>query len=64
MGREELRGDPRRQAVASLRAYEYQIWQTIHGWLELSDNEIIVVERIEDYDKVSGELAIHDRQVG
>jgi hypothetical protein len=53
MEREELRGDPRRQAVAPLRAYEYQIWQTIHAWLELSDKEIIFVEGIEDYDKVS-----------
>ena len=35
-----LHGDPKRQAVDSLRGYVYQIWHSVHAWLELADEEI------------------------
>ncbi len=52
-----LKGDPRRQAVASLRGYEYQIWHTVHDWLDLREHEAIFVEGAEDFDKVSRDAA-------
>jgi energy-coupling factor transporter ATP-binding protein EcfA2 len=48
-----LAGDPRRQAVAALRGYEYQIWHTVHDWLELKGDELLFVEGAEDFDVVS-----------
>jgi tetratricopeptide (TPR) repeat protein len=66
MKRYGLRGDKRRQAVSSLRAYEYQLWRTLHAWLELSEGELIFVEGVEDYDRQSGRRAelvqIKDKQ--
>jgi hypothetical protein len=39
--------------VASLRGYEYQIWHTVHAWLELKGEELLFVEGAEDFDVVS-----------
>ena len=47
-------GHPARQATAPLRAYNYQIWRTIHAWLELDGDELIVIEGVEDFDIVAG----------
>lgn len=47
-----LYGDPRRQAVDSLRGYVYQIWHSVHAWLELADEEILFLEGAEDFDIV------------
>ena len=52
-----LAGDPRRQAVAALRGYEYQIWHTVHDWLELKDDALLFVEGAEDFDVVSATSA-------
>jgi hypothetical protein len=45
-----LIADPKRQAVASLRGYAYQIWQSLYAWLCLEENEILYLEGAEDYD--------------
>ena len=51
----ELPGDPRRQAVASLRGAIYQAWCSIDEWLRLSTaDEVIYLEGAEDFDIVSG----------
>ena len=50
-----LAGNPRRQAVAALRGYVYQIWHTVHAWLDLKDDDLLFVEGAEDFDVVSGE---------
>ena len=39
-----LQGDPSRQAVALFKGIDYQIWQTVLAWMDLSESEILVVE--------------------
>lgn len=39
----------KRQAVASLRGYAYQIYQTLNAWLTLKDEEILLLEVAEDF---------------
>ena len=53
-----LQGDPNRQATDVLRAYHYQILQTIYEWLELSKGERLYLEGAEDYDRHSEAEAI------
>jgi hypothetical protein len=36
---ENLRGDPKRQAVPSLQGYAYQIWQSLYRWLHLRTDQ-------------------------
>lgn len=48
-----LIANPKRQAVAALRGYVYQIWHTVHAWLELKDDALLFVEGAEDFDVVS-----------
>lgn len=50
-----LKADPKRQATDSLRGYVYQVWHSVHAWLELSDKEIIFLEGAEDFDIVDHE---------
>ncbi len=57
-----LDGDSARQAVSSLRGYSYQIALTALAWLELADeneiDEVLFVESVEDFDRVSGSRAV------
>ena len=52
-----LKADPKRQANDSLRGYRYQILHSVNAWLDLADNEILYLEGVEDFDKVSGDAA-------
>ncbi len=52
-----LKANPRRQAVAALRGYAYQIWHTLHDWLELKGDAMLFVEGAEDFDVVSAKSA-------
>lgn len=52
-----LKGNPRRQAVDALRGYEYQIWHTVHDWLDLKGEALLFVEGAEDFDVVSSTSA-------
>ena len=45
-----LHGDPRRQAVATIEAYDYQIWSTLEQWLKLGPDEVLYLEGAEDFD--------------
>lgn len=45
-----LHGDPRRQAVATIEAYDYQIWRTLEQWLKLGPDEVLYLEGAEDFD--------------
>jgi tetratricopeptide (TPR) repeat protein len=47
---QELISDKRRQAVASLRGYVYQIWETVYKWINLKEDEVIFLEGAEDFD--------------
>ena len=53
----ELAGDPARQAVSTIRAYIYQVWQSVDAWLQLSDDDVIFLEGAEDFDKVGADGA-------
>ena len=43
------KGDPSREAIASLGGYLYQIYQSALGWTELKDDEYLYLEVAEDY---------------
>ena len=47
--------DPKRQADAVVRAFQYQFQETAIAWLELGPSEILLVEVAEDYDVQSAE---------
>lgn len=49
-----LISDPQRQACDSLSGYIYQIWVSVHAWLELGDEEVLYLEGAEDIDRVYG----------
>ena len=42
-------GEPSREAIASLRGYVYQIYQSALAWMELEDDEFLFLEVAEDF---------------
>lgn len=42
-------GDPAREAIASLRGYVYQIYQSALAWTDLKDDEFLYLEVAEDF---------------
>ena len=50
-------GDPGREAVATLRGYFYQVWQSVHAWIALRDGELLFLEKAEDFDLVCADGA-------
>jgi hypothetical protein len=54
--------DPNRDATASIRGYVYQIYQSVLAWLELKENELLVLEGAEDFD-VHDKLSVVTTQV-
>jgi len=62
MDSKELIGDPKRQAVASLRGAVYQAWCSIEAWLRVrNDEQVIYLEGAEDFDVVghpTGDVAV------
>ena len=53
-----LISDPERQAIDSLRGYDYQIWCTVETWLRLRNGEMLCIECAEDFDVVSSGSAV------
>jgi len=49
--------DPRRQAADTIRAYEYQIWQSVSRWVTLKFDEELYLEKAEDFDVVGEGVA-------
>ena len=47
---EGRRGEQCRQAVPAIRGYLYQIWHSLHAWLELQGDERLYLEGAEDFD--------------
>lgn len=37
---EMLTADPKRQATDVIRAYSYQIYQSLFSWINLKDNQV------------------------
>src|SRR5438876_4484016 len=52
-GYSDLVADPSRQAIPLFKGIDYQIWQTVLAWIDLEENEILVVEGAEDFDVIS-----------
>ena len=48
-----LVGDERRQASALFKGVDFQIWLTIASWINLDEEQILVIEGVEDFDVVS-----------
>lgn len=46
--------DPKRDATDSIRGYVYQAYQSVLAWIQLKENEILVLEGAEDFDVHSG----------
>ena len=57
-----LHGDPKREAVATIEAYDYQIWRTLEQWLKLGPDDQLYLEGAEDFD-VCGPSQSHANQV-
>jgi hypothetical protein len=53
-----LRGDHRRQAVAVIEGYHYQIWSSVAAWLRLTEQDVLFLERAEDFDIASPSTTI------
>ena len=45
-----LNADPKRDATNSIRGYVYQIYQSVLAWMQLKEDEILVLEGAEDFD--------------
>jgi hypothetical protein len=59
-GEDNLEGlvpDPKRQAVASLDGYAYQIWHSVLEWLSLGESEELELEGNEDIDRLAPDRA-------
>ncbi len=52
-----LTGDPKRQATAIISGYAYQIWQSVHAWLDLQDEDFLFLEGAEDFEVIEPEKA-------
>lgn len=46
----EFKTDAKRDATASIKGYVYQIYQSVLSWIQLEENEILVLEGAEDFD--------------
>lgn len=46
--------DPKRDATDSIRGYVYQAYQSVLAWMQLKENEMLVLEGSEDFDIHSG----------
>lgn len=50
---EPLQSDSQRQAIAPLRGFGYQIWQSVLQWITLRSDQVLFLEGAEDFDLVS-----------
>lgn len=46
----DFKTDPKRDATDSIRGYVYQAYQSVLAWIQLKENEILVLEGSEDFD--------------
>ncbi len=45
-----LINDPKREATSSIRGYVYQTYQSVFAWMRLAEQEVLYLERAEDFD--------------
>lgn len=53
-----LNADPARQATPLFKGVDYQIWHTVLAWSDLTDEQILVVEGMEDFDVIGSGIGI------
>lgn len=46
----------KRQAIASLRGYVYQVYQTLNAWIALKEDEILLLEVAEDFAVIANDV--------
>lgn len=46
----DFAGVPNRDATASIRGYDYQIYQSVLAWMLLDEDDVLVLEGAEDFD--------------
>lgn len=46
--------DPRRRAADTIRGFVFQLWHSVHAWLELREGDQLFLEGAEDLDVVRG----------
>jgi len=39
-----------RQATDSIKGYCYQLWHTVYAWLQLEEDQTLLIEGAEDFD--------------
>jgi tetratricopeptide (TPR) repeat protein len=49
---QKLVADPKRQAMPTLEGFSYQVWQSIYHWINLRENQALVLEGAEDLDLI------------
>ena len=54
---EPVKGNPSREAADSGRGFIYQYGQTVWRWIRLESNEVLFIEKAEDFDVVEQESA-------
>ncbi len=59
---EDFKSDSKRDATDSIRGYVYQIYQSALAWMQLKENEILILEGAEDFD-VHSELSVTTTQI-
>ena len=52
-----LIADSSRQAPDTIRGFVFQLWHSVHAWLELGEDEQLFLEGAEDFDTVSPSAA-------
>ena len=59
----DLKTDPKRDATDSIRGYVYQAYQSILAWMQLKENEILVLEGAEDFDIHCGSSVVTNQVI-
>lgn len=54
--------NPDRDATDSIRGYVYQMYQSVLAWMELKENDLLILEGAEDFD-VHCELSVETTQI-
>lgn len=58
----DFKTNPKRDATDSIRGYVYQMYQSILAWMQLKENEILILEGAEDFDVHCG-LSVEATQI-
>lgn len=58
-----LKTNPNRDATASIRGYVYQIYQSLFAWVNLSEDETLILEGAEDFDVYRPDKSVTTTQI-